>query len=171
MPGGELVLRLGELVKRPDTTIVVHCGGRTRPYLGAESVRKMGLPNPVVAVKNGTMGWVLDGFELEAGASRWPPEPSPGGRALAAKVAERVAADEAVPFVSPDEVKALLARRDQENVYIDVRTSEETARTRRRSGPGGQGCAGDRQYVAVLKATVVLVRRLRIRDTAALRMI
>jgi len=63
MPGGELVLRLGELVKRPDTTIVVHCGGRTRSYLGAESVRKMGLPNPVVAVKNGTMGWVLDGLE------------------------------------------------------------------------------------------------------------
>ena len=30
MPGGELVLRIGELVKRPDTTIVVHCGGRTR---------------------------------------------------------------------------------------------------------------------------------------------
>ncbi len=76
MPGGELVLRLGELVKRPDTTIVVHCGGRTRSYLGAESVRRW-IPNPIVAVKNGTMGWELAGLELERGASRWPPEPSP----------------------------------------------------------------------------------------------
>ena len=160
MPGGELVLRLGELVKRPDTTIVVHCGGRTRSYLGAESVRKMGLPNPVVAVKNGTMGWVLDGLELERGASRWPPEPSPGGRALAAKVAKRVAADEGVPFVSPDEVKALLARRDQENVYIlDVRTSEEYAASHIAGAvwaPGGQAVQATDEYVAVLKATVVL---------------
>ena len=160
MPGGELVLRLGELVKRPDTTIVVHCGGRTRSYLGAESVRKMGLPNPVVAVKNGTMGWVLDGLELERGASRWPPEPSPGGRALAAKVAKRVAADEGVPFVSPDEVKALLARRDGDNVYIlDVRTSEEYAASHIAGAvwaPGGQAVQATDEYVAVLKATVVL---------------
>ena len=160
MPGGELVLRLGELVKRPDTTIVVHCGGRTRSYLGAESVRKMGLPNPVVAVKNGTMGWVLDGLELERGASRWPPEPSPGGRALAAKVAKRVAADEGVPFVSPDEVKALLARRDRENVYIlDVRTSEEYAASHIAGAvwaPGGQAVQATDEYVAVHEATVVL---------------
>ena len=31
----------------------------------------MGLPNPIVAVKNGTMGWQLDGLELE----RDPREP------------------------------------------------------------------------------------------------
>ena len=30
MPGGELVLRIGELVASPEQTIVVHCGGRTR---------------------------------------------------------------------------------------------------------------------------------------------
>src|SRR5439155_5343270 len=36
VPGGELVLRIGELVERPETTIVVHCGGRTRSYIGAE---------------------------------------------------------------------------------------------------------------------------------------
>jgi rhodanese-related sulfurtransferase len=138
MPGGELVLRLGELVKRPDTTIVVHCGGRTRSYLGAESVRKMGLPNPVVAVKNGTMGWVLDGLELERGASRWPPEPSPGGRALAAKVAKRVAADEGVPFVSPDEVKALLARRDRRTSTSSTCARARSTRPRTSPAPSGR---------------------------------
>lgn len=69
VPGGELVLRIGELVERPETTIVVHCGGRTRSYIGAESPRRMGLPNPVVAVRNGTMGWVL----------RWEEALSPDG--------------------------------------------------------------------------------------------
>src|ERR671935_767122 len=55
VPGAELVPRIGELVERPDTTIVVHCGGRTRAYIGAESLRRMGLSNPVVALENGTM--------------------------------------------------------------------------------------------------------------------
>jgi rhodanese-related sulfurtransferase len=61
MPGGELVLRIAELVKSPEQTIVVHCGGRTRSYLGAESVRRLGPPNPVIALENGTMGWRLAG--------------------------------------------------------------------------------------------------------------
>ena len=87
MPGGELVLRIGELVERPEQTIVVHCGGRTRSYLGAESLRRMGLPNPIVAVKNGTMGWQLDGLELERGATRWPPAPSETSRARAVEIA------------------------------------------------------------------------------------
>ena len=30
VPGAELVPRIGELVKRPETTIVVQCGGRTK---------------------------------------------------------------------------------------------------------------------------------------------
>src|SRR5215831_9287525 len=118
MPGGELVLRIGELVKRPDVPIVVHCGGRTRSYLGAESLRRMRLPNPVVAVKNGTMGWELAGMPLERGATRWPPAPSPGSVARAAEVAERVATEQHVPFVSPDDLKQWHARLDEENVYV-----------------------------------------------------
>src|SRR6185295_7391255 len=102
MPGGELVLRIGELVKSPEQTIVVHCGGRTRSYLGAESLRRMGLPNPIVAVKNGTMGWQLDGLELERGATRWPPAPSDRSRARAIEIATRVAAEDGIPLVSAD---------------------------------------------------------------------
>src|SRR5919108_2382939 len=49
VPGGELVLRIGELVKRPDTTIVVHCGGRPPPDIRAGALRRLRLPNPIVA--------------------------------------------------------------------------------------------------------------------------
>ena len=93
VPGGELVLRLPELVRAPTTTIVVHCGGRTRSYIGAESVRRMRLPNPVVALENGTMGWELAGLSLERGAERRPPPISPRSRATAALTAKRVAAE------------------------------------------------------------------------------
>ena len=161
VPGGELVLRIGELVPRPDTTIVVHCGGRTRSYIGAESLRRMKLPNPIVALENGTMGWTLAGLELERGAARWAPPVSPKGRALAATVAKRVAAEDGVPLVSSDELAARFARRESENVYLfDVRTADEYAAGHVPGAvwaPGGQAVQATDEYVAVRAASIVLV--------------
>ena len=161
MPGGELVLRIGEVVQRPDQTIVVHCGGRTRSYLGAESLRRMGLPNPIVAVKNGTMGWQLDGLELERGATRWPPPPSPTSRARALEVAARVAAEDGTPLVSPEAVAERWSRRARENVtLLDVRTKEEYEAGHvpgSRWAPGGQAVQATDEYVAVRAGWLVLI--------------
>jgi len=161
IPGGELVLRIGDLVARPDTTIVVHCGGRTRSYIGAESLRRMKLPNPVVALENGTMGWALAGFPLERGAERWAPPVSPQSRARAAEVASRVAAEDGVPFVSPDDLAARVARRGDENLHVlDVRTADEYAAGHVPGAvwaPGGQAVQATDEYVAVRAAAIVLV--------------
>ncbi len=161
MPGGELVLRIGELVDRPETTIVVHCGGRTRSYLGAETLRRMNLPNPVVALENGTMGWELAGLTLERGAARWAPPVSAKGRARALLTATRVAAEEGVRFVLPDELTALRARRENENLYVlDVRTAGEYAAGHVAGAvwaPGGQAVQATDEYVAVRAAAIVLV--------------
>src|SRR5205814_5598239 len=89
VPGGELVPRIGELVQRPETTIVVHCGGRTRSYIGAESLRRMRLPNPIVALANGTMGREPAGLTLERGATRTAPDPGEASRVQAAAPAPR----------------------------------------------------------------------------------
>ena len=59
VPGGELVLRAGEAAPDPDTTIIVNCAGRTRCIIGAQSLINAGVPNPVVALRNGTIGWTL----------------------------------------------------------------------------------------------------------------
>jgi rhodanese-related sulfurtransferase len=161
VPGGELVLRIAELAERPDTTIVVHCGGRTRSYVGAESVRRMNLPNPVVALENGTMGWQLAGLELERDAARWLPPATARSRAVAATVAERVAAEDGVRFVTVEELRGLLARRDRDNVYVlDVRTDEEYAAGHVRGAawaPGGQAVQATDEYIAVRAGAVVLV--------------
>ncbi|MGH8747216.1 MAG: rhodanese-like domain-containing protein, partial [Burkholderiales bacterium] len=92
-PGAELVYRAHEVVTRPETLVVVNCAGRTRSIIGAQSLINAGLPNRVVALQNGTMGWHLAGFELEHGQQRHAPAPSAAAlamaRAAAAKVAER----------------------------------------------------------------------------------
>jgi rhodanese-related sulfurtransferase len=161
VPGGELVLRISGLVERPDTTIVVHCGGRTRSYIGAESLRRMGLPNPVVALENGTMGWQLAGLTLERGATRWAPPVSARSRDAAARVAERVAVEDGIPFVSPDEMRARRARRQRDNLYVlDVRTAEEYEAGHVAGAvwaPGGQAVQATDEYIAVRAASVVLV--------------
>ena len=67
MPGGELVYRIGDLAPDPKTLVVVNCAGRTRSIMGAESLRRAGIPNKVVALRNGTMGWELAGFRCDRG--------------------------------------------------------------------------------------------------------
>lgn len=161
MPGGELVLRIGELVERPETTIVVHCGGRTRSYIGAESLRRMQLPNPIVALENGTMGWELAGLTLERGAARWAPLASARSRAVASRTADRVATEEGIRFVSPDELRGLQACRERANLYVlDVRTADEYAAGHVAGAvwaPGGQAVQATDEYVAVRAAAIVLV--------------
>ena len=161
VPGGELVLRIAELVERPGTTIVVHCGGRTRSYIGAESLRRMQLPNPVVALENGTMGWELAGLTLERGAARWAPAPSARSRAVATLTAKRVATEDGLTFVSPEHLATRLAKREYENLYVlDVRTADEYGAGHVASAvwaPGGQAVQATDEYVAVRAASIVLV--------------
>jgi rhodanese-related sulfurtransferase len=73
VPGAELVLRAREIAPSPETTIVVNCAGRTRSIIGAQSLINAGLPNKVMALRNGTMGWSLAGFTPDSGKNRRAP--------------------------------------------------------------------------------------------------
>src|SRR5919206_524806 len=83
VPGAELVLRVRDMAPSPDTLVVVNCAGRTRSIIGAQSLINAGVPNKVVALRNGTMGWTLAGFTCDRGQEdRIDPRP-PSDRALA----------------------------------------------------------------------------------------
>ncbi|MGA7489909.1 MAG: rhodanese-like domain-containing protein, partial [Xanthobacteraceae bacterium] len=91
VPGAELVLRIRDVAPAPETMVVVNCAGRTRSIIGAQSLINAGVPNKVVALRNGTMGWNLAGLDCESGKARRAPELSGDGLAWAKSAAERVA--------------------------------------------------------------------------------
>ena len=91
VPGAELALRIRDLAPSPQTLVVVNCAGRTRSIIGAQSLINAGVPNKVVALRNGTMGWTLAGLACESGKARRAPGVSPDGLAWARSAAARVA--------------------------------------------------------------------------------
>jgi rhodanese-related sulfurtransferase len=166
VPGAELVYRIHDLVPSPDTLVVVNCAGRTRSIIGCQSLRNAGIPNPVVALKDGTMGWELAGFTVERGAERVAPAPSDDGRAQARAAAERVAKRFAVRFCASEELSRFRTDSARTLYLLDVRTPEEFERSHvagSRHAPGGQLVQASDEYVGVRNARVVLVDPDRVR--------
>jgi rhodanese-related sulfurtransferase len=91
VPGAELVLRVHDMAPKPQTLVVVNCAGRTRSIIGAQSLINAGVPNKVVALRNGTMGWNLAGFTPDSGKDRRAPPVSHGALAWSKSAAEKVA--------------------------------------------------------------------------------
>ena len=160
VPGAELVWRVHDLAPEPDTLVVVNCAGRTRSIIGCQSLRNAGIPNQVVALKDGTMGWDLAGFECERGAGRIAPVPSLEGRERALRAAERVAVRFEVKFVDGKTLAKWRSDPARTLYLLDVRTREEFERSHvagARHAPGGQLVQASDEYVGVRNARVVLV--------------
>jgi rhodanese-related sulfurtransferase len=159
-PGAELVWRIHDLVKSPETLVVVNCAGRTRSIIGAQSLINAGIPNKVVALKNGTMGWHLAGFQVTRGATEHAPDPTPAGIAKAKAAAARVAERFGVKTIDKAQLERLKAEREQRSLYlIDVRSPEEYARGHvpgTRHAAGGQLVQSTDQYVGTRNARIVL---------------
>jgi len=152
-PGAELVYRVHQAAPRPETLVVVNCAGRTRSIIGAQSLINAGIPNKVVALKNGTMGWHLAGLELERGQTRTAAAPTDTAPAktAAAKVAKRFG----IRTISVAELKS-----GRTTYIFDVRSPEEYAAGHLEgsiSAPGGQLVQGTDSYAAVHGARIALV--------------
>ena len=161
MPGAELGLRMWELATATETPIVVHCAGRTRSIIGAGTLLRMGARN-VFALKNGTSGWRLSGFELETGSDRIElPEPTPEHRREAEETARRVALDDGVRFARAWELdgaqgtgeppERLPARRPQPRTSTPPATSPASA-----GRPAASSCRRTDSYIGVVNSLVVL---------------
>ena len=160
MPGAELAWRVHDVAPDPNTLVVVNCAGRTRSIIGCQSLRNAGIPNRVVALKDGTMGWDLAGFECERGAGRVAPPPSEAAKKKARELAARVADRFQVRTATPLQVSQWQADAGRTSYLLDVRTRQEFEQAHvagSRHAPGGQLVQASDEYVGVRNARVVLI--------------
>jgi rhodanese-related sulfurtransferase len=159
-PGGELLYRIFEAVPSPKTTVVVNCAGRTRSIVGTQSLINSGIPNKVVALRNGTIGWTLEGLELENNKTERVPRPSVEASQKARQYAETWADHIGVSFIHGDQLRRFAAESEHRTLYLlDVRDPEEYALGHPAgftNAPGGQLVQATDEWVGVRGARLVL---------------
>ncbi len=159
-PSAELVYRIHDLLRGPDTTVVVNCGGRTRSIIGAQALINAGLKNRVYALKDGTQGWHLAGYTLDHGRTDEAPMPSAAGAARSREDAARVAQRFGVRSMSAAQLQSLREDTARTVYLIDVRSPAEFTAGHVAgsfSVPGGQLIQATDVYLAVRHAAVVLI--------------
>ncbi len=169
VPGAELAYRVHDLAPSPETLVVVNCAGRTRSIIGAQSLINAGIPNRVMALRNGTMGWELAGFQCDSGLEKRVLESSEQCLAAARDAATRVAARFGVKTIDMATLDLWRAERDRRTLYMfDVRNPEEYEAGHLPGSvwaPGGQLVQATDRYAATRNARVVLIDDTGVRAT------
>ncbi len=159
VPGAELVLRVPQLAPRAETRVIVNCAGRTRSIIGTQSLVNAGLPNPVAALRNGTIGWTLAGQQLEHGQQRRF-GPTPEADRIKAAAAARAVADRAgARRIGHADLAAWQTQQERTSYFFDVRTLEEYEAGHLpgfRPVPGGQLVQETEMVAPVRGARIVL---------------
>ena len=157
-PGGELVYRVFDLLD-PGVTVVVNCAGRTRSILGAESLVRAGIPNPVVALENGTMGWELAGLALEHGNIDTASVPSETGQQKAVAAALQVSGRFDIRRINEATMNQWKSDASRTLYQFDVRTPAEYDAGHLpgfRNAPGGQLVQATDEYAITRGSRIVL---------------
>lgn len=140
-----------------DFTVVLNCAGRTRSIIAAEKLMQLGVEN-VVALRNGTMAWLLADRELNVGHTATRSiDVSAQAQTSLREAVQQLAATEGVPSISVADLHRSLDER-QPIFVLDVRSREEAEQN---ILPGAQWCPEGQltnfldNFVAVRDATIV----------------
>ena len=119
------------------------------------------VPNKVVALRNGTMGWNLAGFACEKDKQKRAPNVSGKTLAWAKSAAERVANRFGIERIGRATLNRWLTEKEERTLYLlDVRDPQEYQAGHVAgaiSAPGGQLVQATDQYVGTLGARIVLI--------------
>ena len=159
VPGGELALRVESLTPSPQTPVIVNCAGRTRSIIGTQSLINAGVPNPVHALRNGTIGWTLAGQTLAHQQQR---QYDPSARASGDRAAEvaHFAERAGVAVIDEATLQRWQQQSDRTTFLFDVRSPEEYAAGHypgSLSAPGGQLVQETDHFASVRGARIVLL--------------
>ncbi len=152
-PGAELIYRALPAIS-PGTRVVVHCGGRTRGIIGAQTLIDAGCEH-VEVLENGTMGWQFEGLELEHGNREALPKPGGGSAILTRAVADRLAQQWHI-----DRLDSIASVEKRSRYLIDVRGRDEYEAGHVAGSmhvPGGHLLQHVDRYLLVRNSIVVLI--------------
>ena len=158
-PAGQLIRCFGDLVPNPATKVVVNCMSRTRGVLGGVSLIESGVPNDVYVLENGTRGWLLEGFELERGATRHAARPSPLSRDRAREQTRLIAERAGIEFIDHGTLERMREDPGRTTYLFDVRDREDYEAGHlagARSAPEGSLVMSPDRYVGTQNARIVL---------------
>jgi 3-mercaptopyruvate sulfurtransferase SseA len=120
-----------------------------------------GVPNKVMALRNGTMGWTLAGLTCDHGKDPRTPATSESGLAWAKTAAEALARRLGIARIDVDTLAQFRSEAGERSLYLfDVRDPSEYIAGHLPgavSAPGGQLVQATDQYIGTLNARVVLV--------------
>lgn len=171
IPNGELINRVPELDKEFDGQIVIHCGGRTRSIIGASLMHSLGYKD-ILSLKDGTMGWLLAGYELQYDNDVEDfVDTNADFKKLAQELAENMRKQNGIQTIDQVELKNLFNQNIENNIYfVDVRTESEYKQSHL-SGfdwmAGGQLIQRTDETIGVKNAQVILVCNDMTRSTVA----
>ncbi len=158
LPGGELILHAWDLAQDTETPLIINCAGRTRSIIGTQALHRLGVTQ-ARALKNGGMGIMLAGLPLAEGVPSEIPAPSAKSRAHGETLGAQIAEEEGIPFVSPEELRALIDEAENETLYLlDVRLAPEFSGGHLPGAisiPGGQAAQRTDEVIAVRAGRVV----------------
>jgi rhodanese-related sulfurtransferase len=166
VPGAELVLRARSLAPDPATRIIVNCAGRTRSLIGTQSLINARLPNPIAALRNGTIGWLLAGQELVHGMTDRFDDVPETIMAAAREDARDVAYRAGVRLITAELLTELAQEAERTLYQFDVRTRDEYLAghpSSFRHVPGGQLVQEIDMHAPVRGARIVLADDLGVR--------
>jgi len=157
--GAELIYRVPPVISE-NTDIVIHCGGRTRSIIGAQTLIDAGYER-VYALENGTMGWQFEGFDLEHGNRTSLPPPDESAVMAIRALARQMAMHWQIDRMSSIPVQSIRTR-----YLIDVRSREEYEEGHLAGSlhvPGGHLLQNIDRYLLVRNALVILIDSDRVR--------
>ncbi|UQG62767.1 hypothetical protein MIH18_22835 (plasmid) [Marinobacter sp. M3C] len=159
-PNGELAKRISTILDSDtETPVVINCAGRTRSIIGAQTLRWLGIKNPVYALENGTQGWQLAGLSLEHESKRYYPYEVRVDPAFCA-AARQFSESHQVAAVNEPTLNDWLADEQRTTYVFDIRTEEEYRKNGHAAAvhaPGGQLIQAFDHWVGVQSARVVLI--------------
>ena len=158
-PGADVLRWFDDLVPDPNTKVCVNCMSATRGILGGLSLVAAGVPNEVRVLHHGTRGWLLDGYELERGANRFPGPVSAAAQDSARKRANRIAERAGLMKVDQATLDQWRAETDRTTYLFDVRTPQEFEASHlpsARNAPHGSIIMSPDRYFGTLNARLVI---------------